>query len=235
MKKTNNRLKDRILLLLDRAPRYGYDLLKTLKEHDSTLIITTLYRWLHQMESQGLVASDVQPSPNGPPRRVYRVGDRGVARLREMMRDSLEIILHFYEEYSRYRLGCVCKLIPDDADLFNGRVLYSSCSQPNEFDTTLVRLIAKKCSTTKLHVLGDGLPTSEAEIPHRLVKGDLTDVRVPSGRYSLVWLNGVPEHQVLHLALVEIRRILADDGTLFITAPLTFFDEPHTPQLALLP
>jgi hypothetical protein len=41
----------------------------------------------------------------------------------------------------------------------------------------------------------------------------------------------VPESRKLPLVLDEIRRVLKDNGSLFMTAPITFFDEPLKPSL----
>ncbi|UCE08961.1 MAG: PadR family transcriptional regulator [Candidatus Thorarchaeota archaeon] len=224
-------MKDRILLTLDSSPSHGYDLLKTLEQDDQNIMITTLYRWLHQMESRGLVASEIQPSPHGPPRRVYRVGDNGKTRLREMMKSAIDTIAHFYVKYCHYRIACACKLVPTDISLFSGRVLFATPQRLNDFDLELLKTLVRRCNGTKLHVLGEETSNSLHEIPHRRVKGDLTEMRARSSRYSLVWLSGVPEDRILPLVIAEIRRLLKDSGALFISSPLTFFDEPQAPSL----
>jgi DNA-binding PadR family transcriptional regulator len=231
MKDNNGRLKDRILLSLDSNPSHGYDLLKTLERDDQTIMITTLYRWLHQMELSGLVESEMQPSPYGPPRRVYRVGNEGGSRLREMIRSAIEVITHFYEKYIHYSIACTCKLIPKDSSLFDGTVLFASPDRLNGFELELLCTLARKCNGSKIHILGDKAPFTNQNIPCRLVKGDIMEIKSRKERYKLVWLNGTPETSVLPLALEEIRRVLKEDGTLIITSPLTFFDEPQEPSL----
>ncbi|MHA2212372.1 MAG: helix-turn-helix transcriptional regulator [Candidatus Thorarchaeota archaeon] len=231
MKENNGRLKDRILLTLDNSPSHGYDLLKTLERDDQNIVITTLYRWLHQMESRNLVASEIQPSPHGPPRRVYKVGEHGQTRLREMMRGAIDVIAHFYMKYCYYRIACACRLVPEDNGLFSGRVLFTSSQRLNSFDLDLLKTLVDRCNGKKLDVLVNEASNSFHEIPHRRIKGDLTDIRTRSSRYSLVWLIGVPENRILPLVLAEIHRVLKNDGALLISSPLTFFGEPQTPSL----
>ncbi|MHA1948971.1 MAG: helix-turn-helix transcriptional regulator [Candidatus Thorarchaeota archaeon] len=231
MKKNNGRLKDRILLALDSSPSYGYGLLKMLEQDDHDIMITTLYRWLHQMEYSGLVESEIQSSPYGPSRRVYRVGENGKTRLSEMMKNAIEIVTHFYTKYCHYRIACACKLVPENLSHISGRVLFSSSQRLNEFDHEIVKTLFTRCNGTKLQILGNEISNSCLSIPHRRIKGDLTDIKSRSGRFSLVWLSGVPEEKILPLALSEFRRVLKDDGVLFISSPLTFFDEPKTPSI----
>jgi len=228
MKDINGGLKDRILLTLDSNPSHGYDLFYTLELDDQDIRITTLYRWLHQMESGGLVESKIQPGPYGPHRKIYRVADKGKTRLREIMRSAIDIITHFYTKYCHYRITCACKLVPEDIGYFSGRVLFSTSQRLNEFDVEIVRTLVTRCNGSKLHILGGGTSNSCYEVPHKKIHGDLTDIRTRSGRFSLVWLSGFPEERLLPLAFTEINRVLKDNGALFISSPLTFFDEPKT-------
>ena len=71
-----------LLALLERAgePMYGYQIAKRLEEmagKDLPVKQGALYPVLRSLESQGLVASSVEPSTSGPPRRYYRPTDRG--------------------------------------------------------------------------------------------------------------------------------------------------------------
>ncbi|MHA1907655.1 MAG: helix-turn-helix transcriptional regulator [Candidatus Thorarchaeota archaeon] len=231
MKKGSGMLRDRILLTLDSNPSYGYDLFDVLKLDDMNIMISTLYRWLHQMESGGLIESEIHPSPHGPSRKIYRIGDKGRSRLREIMSNAIEVITHFYTKYCHYKIACACKLVPEDIGYYSGKVLFSSPQRLNEFDYDIVRTLVTRCNESKLYILGDEASKSCYDIPHRKTSVDLTDIRTRSDRFSLVWLSGFPEDRLLPLALTEIHRVLKDNGALFISSPLTFFDEPYTPTM----
>jgi PadR family transcriptional regulator PadR len=71
-----------LLALLEHAPEpmYGYQISKRLEQiaGGATLVKQgTLYPLLRAMEAQGLLASEVEPSIAGPPRRYYAITGHG--------------------------------------------------------------------------------------------------------------------------------------------------------------
>jgi PadR family transcriptional regulator, regulatory protein PadR len=62
-------------------PMYGYQIAKLMEEDDSQNIPLikhgALYPVLRSLEGNGLLASRVEPSVSGPPRRYYRITDEG--------------------------------------------------------------------------------------------------------------------------------------------------------------
>ena len=71
-----------LLALLARAdqPMYGYQLSKILEEVTQAPLPMkqgTLYPVLRSLEREGLLASSLEPSDAGPPRRYYQVTRRG--------------------------------------------------------------------------------------------------------------------------------------------------------------
>lgn len=100
-----NFLRPCLLLLLDEAPTYGYEL-----QHQLTRVAPgrwdhgTIYRLLNLMEDEGLVASTWQRSSRGPRRRAYRVTECGQARLREYAREMSalrNVLVVFLDRYER--------------------------------------------------------------------------------------------------------------------------------------
>lgn len=83
-------------------PMYGYQIAKTL-EHSGEGVLTgkqsALYPVLRNLEGAGLLASHVEPSVAGPPRRYYRITDTGRTVLAEWVaawratRDSVDSVL----------------------------------------------------------------------------------------------------------------------------------------------
>jgi PadR family transcriptional regulator PadR len=76
-----------LLAVLGQAaePMYGYQIAKRL-EHGGGLLSgkqSALYPVLRNLDAAGLLASEVEPSVAGPPRRYYRITDQG----REVLRD----------------------------------------------------------------------------------------------------------------------------------------------------
>jgi len=75
-----------LLAILDRSaePLYGYQIAKSIEgnwQEGAPVKQGTLYPVLRSMEDGGLLASRVEPSVAGPPRKYYTITDRGRAVL----------------------------------------------------------------------------------------------------------------------------------------------------------
>ena len=93
-----------LLAVLGRArePMYGYQIAKTLEQTGEGVLTgkqSALYPVLRNLEGAGLLASHVEPSVAGPPRRYYHITDTGQAVLTEWAaawratRDSVDSVL----------------------------------------------------------------------------------------------------------------------------------------------
>ena len=76
-----------LLSVLDQArePMYGYQIAKRLEQGGEGILSgkqSALYPVLRTLDAAGLLASDVEPSVAGPPRRYYRITPQG----RELLR-----------------------------------------------------------------------------------------------------------------------------------------------------
>ena len=77
-----------LLAVLSRAkaPMYGYQIAKQLDETGEGVLSgkqSALYPVLRNLGSAGLLASEVEPSVSGPPRRYYRITPMGLRVLDE--------------------------------------------------------------------------------------------------------------------------------------------------------
>jgi PadR family transcriptional regulator PadR len=73
-----------LLALLREQPAHGYDLVRRLQGAGfEGVSYGTVYPLLTRMRRLGLVADESQPSPSGPPRKVYGLTDAGQLRLTE--------------------------------------------------------------------------------------------------------------------------------------------------------
>jgi PadR family transcriptional regulator PadR len=77
-----------LLSVIDRArePLYGYQIAKQVERTAEDLPMMkhgALYPVLRSLEEAGLLASTVEPSVSGPPRRYYRITEDGRITLRE--------------------------------------------------------------------------------------------------------------------------------------------------------
>jgi PadR family transcriptional regulator, regulatory protein PadR len=83
-------ISDLILLsVVGRAkePIYGYQIAKIIEKDNADIPVIklgTLYPVLRSLEKDGLLESKVDPSVNGPPRRYYRITERGTLALEQL-------------------------------------------------------------------------------------------------------------------------------------------------------
>ena len=71
-----------------RHPLYGYQIAKRLEAVGEGVLAgkqSALYPVLRNLEAAGLLASEIEPSVSGPPRRYYRITKSGRESLREWM------------------------------------------------------------------------------------------------------------------------------------------------------
>lgn len=90
------------LLGQSRQPMYGYQIAKRLEEVGGGVLAgkqSALYPVLRNLEAAGLLASEIEPSVSGPPRRYYRITRPGRDSLRAWTaawvatRDSVDNVL----------------------------------------------------------------------------------------------------------------------------------------------
>ena len=82
-----------VLALLRDEERYGFDLVKALREADGMVTSEgTIYPLLSRLRRDGLVSTTWEESPSGPPRRYYRLTPKGHNALEE-----------FVQEWQRFR------------------------------------------------------------------------------------------------------------------------------------
>lgn len=73
-----------LLALLARTPTHAYDLVVLLERHGLEGVgYGTVYPLMGRLRRQGLVDEHAEPSPSGPPRKVFSVSAAGHAALAE--------------------------------------------------------------------------------------------------------------------------------------------------------
>lgn len=70
-----------LLSLLRERPVYGYELTERLAEQNLHVSGGSTYPLLARLEKAGLVATEVRPSPAGPPRKYYSLTPEGIGTL----------------------------------------------------------------------------------------------------------------------------------------------------------
>ncbi|MCS7197700.1 MAG: PadR family transcriptional regulator [Candidatus Bipolaricaulota bacterium] len=76
-----------IMLLLEESPKYGLELIQTLEEIPGLVTKEgTVYPLLNRLKNDGLLEAEWVESPEGPPRKYYRLTRKGRQQLAEMRR-----------------------------------------------------------------------------------------------------------------------------------------------------
>ncbi len=73
-----------ILLTIARGEIYASDILKELKEDNLIVVEGTLYPLLSRLKSDGLLDYTWKESKTGPPRKYYRLKDKGKTALKNL-------------------------------------------------------------------------------------------------------------------------------------------------------
>lgn len=66
-----------LIVLADGKERYASDLLDTLKKKQLIVVEGTLYPLLNRLRSEGLLEHTWQESQSGPPRKYYKLTEKG--------------------------------------------------------------------------------------------------------------------------------------------------------------
>jgi DNA-binding PadR family transcriptional regulator len=225
-------IRDLIMLMLDRHPSHGYELKRALEPHVGNVEITSLYRWLREMEQEGLIVSTIREGPHGPSRKIYTIGPRGESHLRHLLRNAFWVLLHFYDEFRQFQLTHNLDEKKEiEIDVPEGKMLLCLASPFMEGDLGAIQFALDYSSNSSLYVLGnlDFWKRKRSDIAY--IKGSLEDIKSRDKQFDELWILGMPPRNLLPRIVVEAIRVLKHGGTLRILAPFAFFDEPNEPSL----
>jgi DNA-binding PadR family transcriptional regulator len=231
MRPARSELIRKILLELNGSPSSIYDILYSMSGYTDPRR-TRLPKLLKSMENDGLVTSALQPGPLGPYRRIYEIGPDAEAHLRESLRNSIEIILHFYNEY-RHANPQKLYSFSEEADQrrVKGRILYAAYPHLKTSDLETIRELLLASEESSISIVGPDLILKKTGIRYDVVGDDLSHLSVESKTFSEIYIQGVPEMDELLTVIPECKRVLKRKGQLRIFAPFAFFDEPKKPTL----
>lgn len=228
MQPSRSWIKDQILVLLNQSPKHGYDLLQILKEKAPSLRLTTLYRWLHDMETKNLVHSIILPGPYGPNRRVYRIGSAGEKRLSELIGNSVQMVLEFYNTFKNSLSSNGKKLSPDKHDVApKGRVLFTAIPQVKKEDLDTLFFLSMRCTNSPIEILGKSEYVDGFGIDYKKIKGDISGLTKQKGTFSEIWLKWRGELENLPQAIRGCKKSLSSKGILYVIVPSEPEKENH--------
>lgn len=220
MQPSRSMIKDQILILLNESPKHGYDLLHMLKKLVPNLRLSTLYRWLHDMEKKGLVHSVILPGPYGPNRRVYRISTMGEKQLNELIGNSVQTVLHFYNVFKN-TLSETCSnlnISKDNLEL-NGRILFASVPQITKEDLDTLLFLSMRTMSPPIEILGKSECINDFEFSYKKVKGSIFELTNRKETFSEIWLKWMTELDKFSDAIRICKNALSSNGILYVIVP----------------
>jgi PadR family transcriptional regulator PadR len=80
-----------VLLICSHGDVYSSDIIKRLHEASLVVVEGTIYPLLSRLQKDGLLLHDWKESPQGPPRKYYRVSDSGKKILEELQKTNEQL------------------------------------------------------------------------------------------------------------------------------------------------
>jgi PadR family transcriptional regulator PadR len=80
-----------VLLICSHGNVYSSDIIKNLRHASLVVVEGTIYPLLSRLQKDGLLLHDWQESPQGPPRKYYRVSDSGQKILEELQKTNTQL------------------------------------------------------------------------------------------------------------------------------------------------
>jgi hypothetical protein len=179
------------------------------------------------MEAHNLLESSVRPGPFGPNRRVYSLAPQGKRLIRNLLRESLELVMNYFDDYLREKSDNILGSLEDlDSSDLNPRILISGFPRIRRSDIGLFKNLASRSDKTRIDIIGSTVELGNFDIGFRRLDGDICSIPVRRGRYNEIWLSRTPSLEVLDSALIECKRVLTAGGKLRIITSNLYFNEP---------
>ena len=190
------------------------------------LRVPTLYRWLYELERKQFIVSEIRPGLNSPERKFYRLTPYGQLHMTYLLRDAIDLVLHYYEDYQYYFLNCLSDYLSDlKQEYTEGRILFLAYPRLLYRDLELLNQIRERIGEFDVDIMGDlGYLDDDPQI-HTL-QGNSCNIPSSSKRYREVWLCRTPDLDDLAFTISECKRVLKRKGVLRIMLPHIIFDEP---------
>jgi len=99
-----------ILLIIAEAPTHGYEIAQKLDDFGCLLKTTGqmggMYRLLSDLEEEGVIMADWETKKPGPAKKIYKVTEKGIERLKELdlhFEELKETINHFQDRVNNIK------------------------------------------------------------------------------------------------------------------------------------
>ena len=214
---------DATIILLETTHLHGYEILKDIQDEFGEIRLSTFYRWLRELETSGMIIGTTTLGQRGPIRKIYSLTQSGRNYLLELVRDSIKIILNFYERYKLFSATQFDGLLTKyEFPSLSGRVLFAGMSRIHGLDIGTFRYISKRVDDKTIEVVGDAARVSNIGAKHKSIGGTLVEIPVRDGTYCEIWVSGTPKKRAMPDIIRECARALKPEGVLRLIVPFMF-------------
>ena len=213
---------------------YGYQLQKDLSEDGINIDITRLYRILNDMSKAELLTSRWAKSKEGPKQKQYRIGEKGLEKLNEILLKAIGTVHSFYGDY----LLSIKEKV-DVFDLILAPISVKLVKADNigfffKKYTPLIGLYFKKIRETFEAQFYCIKPRGEAveEYPDNVValNGDYNDLPLKDDYLDCLILIDLPDEPFLPESVKEWARVLKNGGLVSVLTPTILIKEDLEPM-----
>ena len=87
-----------VIQIIAKEEIYGYELVQRLKTAGFVNIVGgTVYPLLQKLEKKGMISSQMKPSPDGPPRKYFKITEKGTVYLSDFWDEWHDLVLKVSE------------------------------------------------------------------------------------------------------------------------------------------
>jgi PadR family transcriptional regulator PadR len=227
-------LKKIILKMFRRGEFYGYNIHKTLDQERVEIELSRLYRVLNEMEREDLLSSRWEKSTAGPRKKMYTIGEGGREKLGKILLEAIETVHDFYGDY-------LISLYPDIRvfdDIFDWlteglkgdeKVAYLITSN-SPMHEMVIRSLSQRIPNGRIHIIASKDVTRELRGESGApMRGDYDNIPLRDGFLDMMVAIGLPRNEILEASLIEVGRVLDEDGKLGVITPSILLQEMEDP------
>jgi DNA-binding PadR family transcriptional regulator len=213
---------------------HGYEIHKLLVSEKVKIEQSRLYRVLNEMLREGLLDSRWEKSQFGPKKRVYKLGDKGKGTMDKILRDAIETIHSFYEEYLRSLppkslvFNKICKLLT--AGFKKDSSIAYVTPRFSLMNKRMIHTLQEKVPQGKIYLVIPGLVLMDLKLDNLVsLNGTYDNVPLKNSYVDLMVVVGIPQEKLLETAVKEWCRALRENGRMAILIPTVFIHKYEDP------
>jgi len=225
-----SRVQDEILLLLSNEFLHGYAIWNAVLRDYPDLRLNTLYRWMNDLETRGLVVGTIELGVRGPNRKVYSLTHNGRQRVFLLIRNAFKLVIDVYKKYQLFSALHFSNLSQfSEISFSNSRALIAPFDQFYDFDHNLLQILIDAMRGRRVDFVGRLQDISNIHPRPHILKGTIQNLPVKKDVYGDIWLLGIPKRRTFSTSIEECKRLLRRGGTLYLAIPFLISSNDRAP------